>query len=87
MRIAASGDEIDGAIEGGAREICVGGGADHFGVKFVFIERFTAGAAHDVLGEAIEAADAKRLAVQCALLHGFLRGAAFEDFEAIAWRE
>ena len=40
-----------------------------------------------MLREAIEAADAHRLAVERAFLHGFLRRTAFQHFEAVAWRE
>ncbi len=61
--------------------------ADHLRVKFVRIERLAAGAAHDVLREAFERADARTAAIQRAFRHRFLRGAAFEHLEAIARRE
>ncbi len=87
QRVAAGGDEIDDAIELHAREISVGRGAGDLFVQFIRIERLTAGAAHDVLSEAIEAADANGLAVKRALLNRFLCGAAFQHFEAIAGSE
>jgi hypothetical protein len=87
QRVAACGDKIDGAIEVRAGEIGERRGRDHFGVKLIRIERFAAGAAHDVLREAFDRAEPRPAAIHRAFGDGLLRSATFKHFEAIAGRE
>jgi hypothetical protein len=83
QRIAAAFDKAQRVVEILAREIGIGRGARHLGVEIIGGERRRTCHAEDVLGEHVEPARARRVAIEPLVRDAVGRRLAFEKFETV----